>query len=616
MLGLNRRYSLEAKYIVGIDLGTTNSALARCNASAAEEESRIEVRSIPQLVNPNEVAERTLLPSFLYIPGEFDFPKGSLALPWEPEPKFVIGELARKRGAESPNRLVVSAKSWLSYAGVNRTAPILPWQAPAEVPKLSPVEASSQFLQYLRTVWDSGEELALAEQDVLLTVPASFDEEARELTRRAAEQAGFQHVTLLEEPLAAFYAWLESQGDAWRRRIKVGDLVLVCDVGGGTTDLSLITVSEENGELTLKRVAVGDHILLGGDNMDLALARVLQQRLEASGYRIDTWQLHGLWHQCRLAKETLFADAKRQKHPLALLGKGTKLIGGTVKTELRREDVSRTLLDGFFPRVASHELPARQRRIGFQELGLPYAADPAITRHLARFLAQQAQDHADAAPIRRGRSGLACPTHVLYNGGVMKAAALRDRLGEVLNDWLRDEGFKPVRVLTTPDPDQAVARGAVYYGQARRGRGVRIKSGAPRTYYIGIESAMPAVPGMEAPLKALCVVPFGMEEGSEAKIADREFGLVVGQPAEFRLLSSTVRKQDPIGSLVEEWGDELQELSPLEVTLTLPGEEDTVSPVRLESRVTEVGALELWCVSRDGQHRWKLQFNIREKEQE
>ncbi len=281
---------MAAKYIIGIDLGTTNSAMARCDATLDEEKSRIEVRNIPQLVNANEVAERTLLPSFLYIPGEFDFPKGSLALPWEPEPKLVIGELARKRGAESPNRLVASAKSWLSYAAVNRGAPILPWQAPEEVAKLSPIEASSQFLQYLRTVWDSGEageqgQFALAEQDVLLTVPASFDEEARELTRRAAEQAGYDHFTLLEEPQAAFYAWLESQGDAWRQRIKVGDLVLVCDIGGGTTDFSLILVSEENGELTLKRVAVGDHILLGGDNMDLALARFLQQRLEASGNR-------------------------------------------------------------------------------------------------------------------------------------------------------------------------------------------------------------------------------------------------------------------------------------------------------------------------------------------
>jgi hypothetical protein len=612
---------LAAKYIVGIDLGTTNSALARCDASSAEEESRIEVRSIPQLVNPNEMAERTLLPSFLYIPGEFDFPKGSLALPWEPEPKLVIGELARKRGAESPSRLVASAKSWLSYAAVNRTAPILPWQAPEEVPKLSPVEASSRFLQYLRTVWDSSEaaeqqQLAFAEQDVLLTVPASFDEEARELTRRAAEQAGYQHVTLLEEPQAAFYAWLASQGDAWRRRIKVGDLVIVCDVGGGTTDFSLIMVTEENGELTLKRVAVGDHILLGGDNMDLALARVLQQRLEASGNRVDTWQLRGLWHQCRIAKEKLFESPKTQTRPITLLGKGTKLVGGTIKTELTREDLDHVLVEGFFPKVASDELPARQRRVGFQELGLPYAADPAITKHLARFLSEQARNSPEVAGIRRGRSGLACPTHILFNGGVMKAAVLRDRVVEVLNRWLRQEGFDALgseQILEAPDLEHAVARGAAYYGKARRGRGVRIRSGASRTYYIGIESAMPAVPGLEAPLKALCVVPFGMEEGTEATIPNKEFGLVVGEPAEFRFLSSSVRKQDQVGSLLDDWGADIEELSPLEVTLKLDGQLGMVIPVRLETRFTELGTLEVWCVSRDGTQRWKLELNIREK---
>jgi len=612
---------LAAKYIVGIDLGTTNSALAHCNASATGEESPIKIRSIPQLVNPNEVAELTLLPSFLYIPGEFDFPKGSLALPWEPEPKFVIGELARKRGAESPNRLIASAKSWLSYAGVDRTAPILPWQASEEVPKVSPVEVSSRFLQYLRTVWDSGEavgkrELALAEQDVLLTVPASFDEEARELTRRAAEQAGYPHVTLLEEPLAAFYAWLESQGDTWRRRIKVGDLVLVCDVGGGTTDLSLIVVSEENGDLSLKRVAVGDHILLGGDNMDLALARVLQQRLEALGNRIDTWQLHGLWHECRIEKEKLFESRKMQKRPITLLGKGTKLIGGTIKTELLREDLDQVLVEGFFPHVTSGELPARQRRVGFQELGLPYAADPAITKHLARFLSEQVRNSPEAAEIRRGPSGLACPTHILFNGGVMKAAVLRDRVVEVLNSWLRKEGFDALgaeHILEAPDLEHAVARGAAYYGKARRGRGVRIRSGASRTYYIGIESAMPAVPGMEAPLKALCVVPFGMEEGTEATIPGREFGLVVGEPAEFRFLSSSVRKQDQVGSLLEDWRTDIEELSPLEVTLKPDGQRGAIVPVRLETRVTELGTLEVWCVSRDGTQRWKLELNIREK---
>jgi hypothetical protein len=616
---------LDESYIVGIDLGTTNSALAYCEIPTGDEVGRIDVQGVPQLVNSNEVAERTLLPSFLYLPAATDFPKGSLALPWEREPQFVIGELARKRGAESPARLVASAKSWLCYAAVDRAAPILPWQAPQEIPKVSPVDASSRFLDYLRLVWDyqyaqkKKPELALSSQEVLLTVPASFDEEARELTLRAAAQAGLKRVTLLEEPQAAFYAWLESQGDAWRKHIKVGDLVLVCDVGGGTTDFSLISVSEEAGELTLKRVAVGDHILLGGDNMDLALARLLQQRLEAAGHRIDTWHLHSLWHQSRLAKEKLFEEPKTQKHPVTLLGKGTKLVGGTIKAELTREDLNQVLVEGFFPRVASGEAPARQRRIGFQELGLPYAADAAITKHLARFLSRQVQSSPDLQTIRRGRSGLACPTHILFNGGVMKPAILRDRLVEVLNSWLREEGFEPIgprEILEAPDLEHAVARGAAYYGRTRRGHGVRIRSGASRTYYIGIESALPAVPGMEAPLKALCVVPFGMEEGTEAKIPDREFGLVVGEPAEFRFLSSTVRKQDQIGSLLEDWGDEIEELSPLEVTLKLGGQEGSVLPVRLETRVTEVGTLEVWCVTRDGGERWKLELSIREKDEQ
>ncbi|HVG21404.1 MAG TPA: Hsp70 family protein [Blastocatellia bacterium] len=607
--------------MIGIDLGTTNSVLSFLDSAVGEEDERIELQPVPQLVNPGEVAEASLLPSFLYVPGEMDFPQGSIALPWDRKAQMVIGELARKRGAENPLRLVASAKSWLSYAAVNRTAPILPWRSPDEVQKVSPVEASSRYLEYLRSVWDSQvarkkPEVALAEQEIFLTIPASFDEEARELTLRAAEQAGLKHVTLLEEPQAAFYSWIESQGERWRKQVKVGDLILVCDVGGGTTDFSLISVMEENGELTLKRVAVGDHILLGGDNMDLALARLLQKRLEDEGHRIDTWQLHGLWHQCRIAKEKLFANPKSNKEPITLLGKGTKLVGGTIKTELARDDLNTVLIEGFFPKTASDEMPARQRRIGFQELGLPYAADPAITKHLARFLSRQTQNSSEGETIRRGPGGIACPTHVLFNGGVMKADGLRNRIVEVLDDWLAAEGFERVTVLAAPDLDHAVARGAVYYGKARRGRGVRIRSGAPRTYYIGIESAMPAVPGMEAPLKALCVVPFGMEEGTEAKIPEREFGLVVGEPAEFRFLSSTVRKQDEIGSLVEDWGDDVQELSPLEVTLGLEGQEDTVLPVRLESRVSEIGTLELWCVSRDGQNRWKLEFNIREKEEE
>ena len=606
--------------------------MAWLDTSEPEDQARIRLQEIPQLVGAGEVAPRHLLPSFLYVPGQIDFPAGSTALPWSAQPPFVIGELARQRGAENPVRLVASAKSWLSYGGASRTSPILPWGAPEEVTHVSPVEASAEYLRHLAAAFDAqvaggDAALALARQDVLLTVPASFDEEARELTLRAAKLAGLESVTLLEEPQAAFYAWVDALGDRWRRRVAVGDLVLVCDVGGGTTDFSLIAVAERDGQLTLERVAVGEHILLGGDNMDLALARRLQQRLEASGHRVDTWQLHGLWHQSRLAKEALLTRPERE-WPVTLLGRGSKLVGGTIKTNLTIDDVNEVLLDGFFPIVGSDAMPARQRRVGLQEIGLPYAADAAVTRHLARFLSRQSIGGASSPAIRRGPSGLACPTHVLFNGGVMKAESLRRRVVDVLGTWLREDGFEPLddrHVLEAPDLDHAVAHGAAYYGAARRGRGVRIRSGAARTYYVGIESAMPAVPGLPAPLKALCVVPFGMEEGTSASIPERQFGLIVGEPAEFRFLTSTVRKADAAGALIEDWGDDLEELSPLEVTLPVErNDSDATVPVTLESRVTEIGTLELWCVERtatkgrtkkpEGGARWKLELNIRERD--
>jgi hypothetical protein len=627
---------VTSRFVVGIDLGTTNSALT-CVDTADGDAARVRVLNIPQLVSPGEVAPEPLLPSFLYAPGPLDFAAGSTALPWEAKPTHVVGELARQRGAENPSRLVASAKSWLSHAGVDRTAAILPWGSSDDVQRISPIDASAAYLRHLAAAFDASAaagqvEHALAHQEVLLTVPASFDEEARELTLRAAKAAGIEHVTLLEEPQAAFYAWLDARGEQWRRSVKAGDLVLVCDIGGGTTDFSLIAVAERDGELTLERIAVGDHILLGGDNMDLALARLLQRRLETAGHRVDTWQLHGLWHQARVAKEALLTNPAERERPITLLGRGSKLIGGTISTVLTIDDVNSVLIDGFFPAASSHEMPARQRRVGLQEIGLPYAADVAVTRHLSRFLRQQAESGLASAAVRRGASGLVCPSHILFNGGVLKAEALRSRIVEVLSSWLRDEGFEALdsrHVLDAPDLDHAVAQGAAYYGLARRGRGIRIRSGAPRSYYIGIESSMPAVPGMPAPLKALCVVPFGMEEGTSASLEGREFGLIVGEPAEFRFLSSTVRKGDPVGAMIEDWGEDLDEMSPLEVTLS-DGSQDAVVPVTLESRVTEIGTLELWCVGKatdtskrgsehgavgsSGTQRWKLELNIRERE--
>jgi molecular chaperone DnaK (HSP70) len=618
---------LPSQYVIGIDLGTTNCALAYAPESAdPREHPPVTLFDVPQLVNPGEVRDEPLLPSFLYLPGSSDFPSGSIALPWETSPQFVVGELAQKRGAEVASRLVASAKSWLSHPGVDRTAPILPLTAPDGIAKVSPVEASRRYMEHLREAWDfKMPDAPFIEQQVLVTVPASFDAVARELTLKAAEEAGYKNLLLLEEPQAAFYAWIERHPD-WRERVAVGDLILVVDIGGGTTDFTLIAVTEQAGELALERVAVGEHILLGGDNIDLALARHLEQQLAAKGTKLDAMQLHALWQQCRSAKERLLAkDNKKREEPVTILGRGTGLVGGTIKTKLAAEDVERLLDQGFLPAVSSHDMPQR-RRMGFAEIGLPYASDAAITRHLARFLRQQAAQ-SEHGSVRRGKSGLAAPTHVLFNGGVLRSRLVRQRILEVLNGWLAEEGLAPAAQLLGEDLMHAVARGAAYYGLARTGRGVRIRGGVPRTYYVGIESSLPAVPGMRTPVKALTVAPFGMEEGTSIKLGGkldgdprgREFGLIVGEPAEFRFFQSAVRKNDAAGTMLDDAGEELEELSPVEVTLGAPnqagdaaGQAGEFVPVVLETIVTETGMLQLWSVARDGR-RWKLEFNVREK---
>jgi hypothetical protein len=613
---LSKKTQQPPQYVVGIDLGTTNSGAAYAEIRPDADPfapANVELLPIPQLTNPGEVRDEDLLPSFLYLPGATDFPAGSLALPWDESRDFVVGRLAQKRGVENAGRLVSSAKSWLSHSAVDRTSPLLPFRAPEGVAKISPVEASRRYLEHVRQSWDAKmPDAPFREQQVLVTVPASFDAVARELTLDAARQAGYQNITLLEEPQAAFYAWLERHPD-WRERVTVGDLILVVDIGGGTTDFTLIAVTEANGELSLNRVAVGEHILLGGDNIDLALAGVVAHRLAEKGTRIDSRQHQALWGNCRVAKEKLLEPGtKAKEQPVTILGKGTGLVGGTIKATLLASDIEQVLGAGFLPPVASTEMPAQQRRSGLQELGLPYAADPAITRHMARFLRQQAAT-AEHGAVRRGPSGLACPTHVLFNGGVLNANLVRERILATLNTWLGEEGMPVVKPLSGEDLMHAVARGAAYYGLARTGRGVRIRGGVPRTYYVAVESAMPSIPGFPAPIKALAVVPFGMEEGTDTRIPGREFGLVVGQPAEFRFFTSASRKNDQPGDLIEDFGEELEELSPMEVSFDA-GETAEVVPVSFESIVTETGMLQLWCVARDGR-RWKLEFNVRERVQ-
>jgi hypothetical protein len=603
--------------VVGIDLGTTNSALAYVDTGAATSgEPAILHQPIPQVVGLGVVEERPLLPSFLYLPGPNELPAGSLKLPWAPERDYAVGEFARDQGNQVPTRLVASAKSWLCHPGVDRRAPVLPWKAPENGRRVSPLQAASDYLKHLIESWNylvakDVTDNRLERQDVILTVPASFDAVARELTVEAARAAGLENLTLLEEPQAAFYAWIDANSEQWRRQVEVGDVVLVCDVGGGTTDLTLIAVGEEKGELVLTRVAVGDHILLGGDNMDLTLAHAAAQKFAAAGTKLDAGQMHMLWHSCRAAKERLFADPKLKSAPVTVLGRGSRVIGGTIKGELGRDEVEKVLIGGFFPDCGLDAEPQRQRAVGLQELGLPYASDPAVTKHLAFFLHRNAEVLAEKLTTRRAKKKQILPTAVLFNGGVFKAGPLRERLVTVLNGWAKAAGAAPVKVLKGNDLDLAVARGGSYYGMVRRGKGVRIRGGAARAYYVGIETSLPAVPGSPPPLKALCVVPFGMEEGTEADVPGQEFGLVVGEPAEFRFLGSSTRRGDTVGTVVEDWHDQIEELSPL--STTLEGAQSRTIPVHLHSKVTEVGTLELWCLSRDGKQRWKLEFNVREK---
>lgn len=594
---------MPAQYVLGIDLGTTNSALAYAPLGA--EPAAVQVLPIPQLVAPATVEPRSTLPSFLCLAGEHEGSTGgAFDLPWSERRDFAVGELARRQAADVPLHTVAAAKSWLCYSRVDRHQAILPPGAPPGVEKVSPVTASRRYLQHLVAAWEAAFPQAPArEQLVVLTVPASFDAAARELTREAALAAGLpEGLVLLEEPQAAVYAWLADAGDRWRQQLRVGDTLLVCDVGGGTTDFTLIGVVEQQGELGLQRLAVGNHILVGGDNMDLALAHhVAGVFKEQKNVELDAWQSVSLWHACRTAKETLLAGDGPLKHPIAILGRGSRLIAKTVSIELPRETATRLLVEGFLPACGPNDKPARARASGFRELGLPYEADTAITRHLAGFLAAQAE-----VP------GGGRPTHVLFNGGVFKSHVLRERLCEVMAGWYGSDAA-PRGLAGNQDLDLAVARGAAYYGLAKQGGGVRIRGGTARSYYVGIETAGLAIPGAPRPLRALCVVPFGMEEGTEIDVPGGEIGLVVGEQATFRFFSSATRKHDRPGDLLSAWSDEeLRETDSLEATLAaLPELAEQYVPVRFHARITELGVFELWCVGTTSEARWKLEFSVR-----
>ena len=612
--------SERARYVVGIDLGTTHTALAY--APIPEDElapaASPAMLAIPQLVAQGTLESQDLLPSFFYVAHESDGPQ---SLPWDAARTYVVGAHARARGIDAPARVIASAKSWLCHPSVDRRSAILPPGAPADVERISPVEASWRYLEHLIEAWDhvvakGDPDLALPKQSVVLTVPASFDASARELTTEAAYAAGLEDLTLIEEPQAAFYSWLANKGDDWRKDVTAGDVVLIVDVGGGTSDFSVIAAVDKGGELVLERVAVGDHILLGGDNMDLLLAHVVEQKMvteaESAGrtLELDRWQRISLQHAARSAKEKLLGDSKTKSAQIAIAGKGSKLVGGTLRTELTREEVQRAIVDGFFPIVGSAEAPVVRVRAALSQLGLPYAQDAAVTKHIAALLSR----HADAVAGRKG--AILRPTRILFNGGVMKSALLRDRVTECVAAWLMADGAPGARVLDGADLDLAVARGAAAYGLARRGRGVRIRGGTARSYYVGIESAVPAIPGMEPPITALCVAPFGMEEGSSAEVVTSELGVVVGEKVNFRFFGSSVRRKDAVGAAVERWrSGEIEELAPIEVDLPAEGRpRGDVVPVTLRTSVTEVGTLLLEAVPRDPRtkdERWKVELSVR-----
>ncbi|WP_019616945.1 Hsp70 family protein [Psychromonas ossibalaenae] len=635
----------QARFSVGIDLGTTHCVLSYLDLSKASEDLTVEpeltIMSVPQLMQPGLIEEKQQLPSFVYMAHQSELNDADITLPWNEQPDVIVGSIARELGSKTPIRLVSSAKSWLCHSGVDRHSAFLPAGSPEEVAKISPLTATVQYLEHLRAAWqDQFPDFPLAEQEVTITIPASFDPAARELTAEAAKSVGFDYLTLLEEPQAAVYNWIHACGEGWREQVNVGDIILVVDVGGGTTDLSLVAVTEEDGNLTLNRVAVGDHILLGGDNMDLALAYSVKAKLAQEGKELQPWQIQAITHACRDAKEQLLLDNDVDSVPITVPSRGSKLLGKTLRTELTRTEVREALVDGFFPEVSISDHPRAVRRSALTQKGLPYAQDPAVSRHLAAFLSRQA-DAADdvlgtassqadsggycADPLANNFGGaepadFIKPTAILFNGGVLKAPVLAERTLSIINQWLGDAGAEQARLLSDSDLDLAVASGASYYGYVKQGQGVRIRGGLASTYYVGIESSMPAIPGMEPPLEALCIAPFGMEEGTETKPGNTEFGLVVGEPVRFRFFGSNTRRHDDAGVQLESWlDDELEELPELQATLSVEGRRvGDVVPVRLMAKVTEVGTLKLEAISvnstdSNGEpERWQIELDVRD----
>jgi molecular chaperone DnaK (HSP70) len=603
---------IDQRFTVGIDLGTTNCAVAYVDLQATGSGARrIRIFQIPQLVGPGEVGKLPLLPSFLYLPGAHDLAPGAVVDIWQRGEVNFAGAFARDQGAKVPARLVSSAKSWLCHGKVDRHARILPWGADDAVTKVSPVAATAAYLNHIRMAWNAAwgddESLHLEQQLIVVTVPASFDEVARELTLAAAKMAGLGRIVLLEEPLAAFYSWLSHNEESWRERVAPGELILVCDVGGGTTDFTLITLREAQGSPRFERIAVGDHLILGGDNMDLALARRLEAGFPSHHRNLGSDRWKSLCHQCRQAKERLLGG-REQSQRITLVGEGSRLIANTVSAELKYAMVEAAILTGFFPLVPAHDQPMVGQRAGITEFGLPYEPEPAITRHLGWFLDQ----HRSEVAAYLGRSA-GLPDQVLFNGGSLKPPVIQERICQAMRHWYDQRESRRPKILVNPDLDLAVAHGAAYYGLVKIGEGVRVGSGSARAFYLGITR-----PGDEAPAKAvreaICLVERGLEEGSAITLAERDFQVRTNQPVSFDLYSSSFRSGDRCGDIITV-DDTLTRLPPLQTVVQFGKKAaQTTLPVHVEATYTEVGTLALWCRARTRPHAWQLQFQLRAPE--
>lgn len=587
------------KYVVGIDLGTTNSSVSYVDIESNKKV--VQQYLIPQLTAPQYVASKPSLPSYCYLASEGEWTRGELDLPWAKNNTFAVGAFALSHGSKVPTRMVASAKSWLCHHAASRKDRILPFDSSDEENRISPVEASRRYLDHIRRAWNyeiakGNSDLELEQQEVILTVPASFDEAARALTAESAKLAGFRHITFLEEPQAAFYSWIATHETSWSNQLYPGAKIIVCDIGGGTTDFSLIEVIEKDGVLSFQRTAVGDHLLLGGDNLDTALTYFLEDKLKKQrGSELSSEQWKRLFYEAQQAKEILLGSDDQKICHLVIQGSGSSLVGGTIAVDVTKEEVQSILLEGFFPNLSWNGAVTLKKSSGMRTVGLPYEDDPCITKHLAHFIKM-------TCAVDSGET----PDFILFNGGTMKAEPFRERILNCLKEWLPQ---KAIQELIPESLDLAVARGAAYYGKARKGMGIKIRSGSARSYYLELHLEKEG----QKEKKVLCLLPRDCDEGTTFE-PEHTFDLMPNTPISFKIWTSHVRIHDKQGDIIDIKPDDFHQLPPIYTVLRYgkkQGHGNALIPVSLQITYTAIGTIDLWLDAKKTEHRWKLEFQLR-----